>query len=504
MRALRAAAAAALGVALACVLSADAGRAEEGAPATDTTAMTAKMRSAVVGVRITRQGYDTTEPWKKRFVRTSTLRGVMVQPHTVLIPGRSVKDSLEIEVTVANSARRYAAKLKHHDSDLGLALVEIVDPGLRETLKPIPLGKPVRLDDTFEIYQLGQDNMVERYTATVARASAYATSLALRCKTTLSDSGNGQACIKDGALVGIVTSTNRSRQEASVLSLETIRHYLNDFDDGRFDGLPGPGPWTYGLLRDDLRAFHHVAEDQHGVVISRTAEGRTGHGVLEAGDVLLELDGRDIDDEGMFMHPIHGRLNMWYLMRGKRYKGDTISAKVLRKGEVVTLDIPLQQRPPETEFVPERASGERPQFLVVGGLVILEYNSDSGVGRGDGGIIIRRMRDRADWDRASVDPDNVRRRIVYVDHVLRDPANQGYDNVYQQAIRSVNGKRIAEIGDVAQALTQPLTQGERAYHVFRFEGLTSDVVLPAEGMDEINARIAKNYKVTKLRHLSEE
>ena len=213
---------------------------------------------ALVGVRITRQGYDSSEPWKKRYVRTSTLRGVLVQPHTVLIPGRSVKDHLTIEVTVANSARRYSAKLKHHDRrprpgtdrDHGSRAARDAQARSRSASRS-------RLDDEFDVYQLGQDNMVERYTATVARANAYSTRLTLRCKTTLSDSGNGQACVKDGEVSSAWSPprTGRGRRQRSSRSRRCVTTSRTS-TTAATTACPGSGPWTFGLLRDDLRAYY--------------------------------------------------------------------------------------------------------------------------------------------------------------------------------------------------------------------------------------------------------
>jgi hypothetical protein len=400
-----------------------------------------------------------------------------------------------IQVSVANSARLYMAELEHVDPRLGLALVKVTDPELKDRLEPLPLGEPVRLDDEFDLFQIGRENLVERSTGRVVRAEAGSTGLRLRLKTTCADPGQGQAAISDGKVVGLLISTNRSRQEGVLLSLETVRHYLVDLEDGEYRGLPGGGMWTLPLLRDDLRAFYGVGGNQHGVVVSRVIRDRTGHGVVEPGDVLLSVDGFDLDDEGKFMHPVHGRLDVAYLFRGSRYAGDRIRVRLLRRMEVSEAELELKAWPGAAQRVPEAPRKERPRFLVVGGLVILELNQSTAanMSRTPGGVILRRYRERAAWDQPTE-----RKRIVYVDRILADQSNKGFEKLHHAPIETVNGEPIHSILDVRKALETPVAGG---FHLFRFEGLESDFVIEAAALEEIDERIARTYKVTLLRHL---
>jgi S1-C subfamily serine protease len=450
-----------------------------------------KLRGALVKLRVTTQSWNSTSPWKKGAERTRTGRGFVVEPGVVLTKASVVQDPRMVEVTVANSARRYPARLKHLDLRIGLALVEITDESLRDSLKPLPVGDPVKLDDEFDIYQLSGDNTLERYTARVVRASGRGTRLTLRVNTTLSSGGDGQVAFKDGKVVGLVMSTTKG-QSGTILSVETMRHYLDDFKDGVYQGCPAPGLWIQTLLRDDLRGYYGLADDQHGIAITRVMKGRTGDGVLKAGDVLLEVDGYDIDDEAKFVHEVHGRLDLSYIFQGRRYAGDKMKARVLRAGKEIDVEFELRSWPAAEMRVPDRPPGGRPQFLVVGGLVILELTGDLRIMRSSGGVILRRYKERAGWDQPSE-----RKRIVYVDHVLKDVSNKGFEKLRHAPIETVNGRPIQLIADVAEALEKP----QDGYHVFRFEGVESDFVIRAADLAQIDERIAKTYMVTRTRWL---
>jgi len=452
-----------------------------------------KLRAGLVEVHVTAQAWDSREPWKKARARKRTGRGFVVEPGVVLTSSGSVEDALMVEVSVANSARRYPARLKHVDKQIGLALVEITDAELRSKMQPLPIGDPVKLDDEFDVWQLGRDNLLERYDARVVSANASGTKLELRVKTTCSDAGNGQVALRDGKVAGLLTSTARSRQEGTILSVETLRHYLGDFEDGTYHGPPTSGLWYQTLLRDDLRTYFGLAEDQHGIAITRVMKGRTGDGVLRPGDVVLSVDGYDLDDEGKFTHEVHGRLSASYLFQGRRYAGDRIRAKVLRDGEVEEMELELKSLPLAAHLVPREPPTGRPQYLVVGGLVVLELTGEIGISRSTGGVILRRYRERANWDQPTE-----RRRIVFIDHVLSDPSNKGFDNLRHLPVTKVNGKEIREIADVAKALEEPAGK----FHVFELEGVQTDVVIPAERLGEINARIAQTYRVPRMRYLA--
>lgn len=452
-----------------------------------------KLRGALVRINVTSQSYETSAPWKLGRAYNRSGRGVVVGDGQILCKSDVVANQRMIEIELANSARKYPAKLLHVDRNVGLALIGYDDAHLAKSLAPLPLGEPVKLDDTFDIHQLGNDNIPERYDARVIRASAGSSGLRLTLKTSCSDRGDGQVALKDGKIVGLLVSTYGSRQQGTILSIENIRQYLDDYNaEGPYRGKPGPGIWTQQLLREDLRTYHGLAENQHGIAVSRTVPGRSGHGVLEDGDVILAIDGFDVDDEGKFVHDMHGRLNASYLLGGRRLAGDVVKMKILRDGVETEVDVELKGQKPDEKRVPEGWGAERPQFMVVGGLVLLELTSSSSISRSPGGVLLRRFRERANWD-----PPGKRKRVIYVDRILKDKATKGFESVYHRPIKTINGIEILDFQSVPKALETP----EGAYHVFRFDGLETDIVIPADELETINKRIADKYKVTRMRFL---
>lgn len=449
-----------------------------------------KLRAALVRVYVETQDWPVTSPWQKGAPRSRVQRGVVVRPGLILTPASGIADHIMIEVSEANSARRYPASLELVDYGANLALIRVEDPDFALRLKPLELHDPITIDDDFEIWQLGGSNLLERYTGHVQKVYTETPRLMLKVKTNLADGGDGQAVIKDGKLAGLVRATDTRRQEGSVTSVETINHFLKDFDSGKMVGWPGSGLWTLDLLRDDLREFLLVPDDAHGVAVLRVIEGKTGSGVVQAGDVITHLSGFDIDDEGMYLDPVHGRLHMSNLLYCAPYAGDKLTAKILRQGKPMDVEIPVPSWPPDEMRIPANYNDRRPPYILVAGLVLLELSRSSPTGDSQ----LRQYQMRVYWD-----PPMERKRIVYASHVLPDPANKGMDEIVRTAILTVNGKTITRIEDVAEALSTPLD----GWHVITFEGVAKPFVVKAAELDEINQRILETYRIPELFYFPE-
>jgi len=451
-----------------------------------------KLRAALVKVHVTRQSWDNDSPWNKNNPGRSSQRGFMVRPGLVLTPADGVADHLFVEVSVANSEVRYAASLHHVDYSAGLALVKIEDADLAERMEPLEVKGHLTIDDKLQIWGIGSTELLEGTTGRVQKVLPQHNRLTLIVKTDLADTGNGQVVTGDsGNVTGMVVSTRSSRQEGRVLAVETILHYLEDVDGEEYRGFPSGGLWLNKMLRDDLRDYYRVPEGESGVLVSRVVPGRTGHGAVAAGDVITHLAGHDIDDEGTFEHPIHGRLLHQFLLYGTPYAGDTVRARILRNGEPMEVDLPLRSWPLEKQRVPTAVRDRRPPYMVVGGLVILELTRRSRVGTYE----LRQHIQRAGWEYPSE-----RKRIIYASRVLADSSNKGLDDIVDRAILTVNGKTIGEMKDVVAALATP----QDGYHVFTFEGIETNYVIKAADLEKIDERIAERYRIPELRYLPED
>ena len=85
--------------------------------------------------------------------------------------------------------------------------------------------------------------------------------------------------------------------------------------------------------------------------------------------------------------------------------------------------------------------------------------------------------------------------------VLPDSYNIGYQerNTQNLVLDRANGRQISKLDDLIGALENP----QDGFHVFQFNKGSSvqKIILDAETLEEANQRIAKRYRITRMRKL---
>ena len=94
------------------------------APARADEDMAPKLRAALVRLHVTRQTYERSAPWKLGRESTRQSRGVVIRPGVILTKASNVADARMIEISVANSARRYPGRLRHAEDLLAGVVVD--------------------------------------------------------------------------------------------------------------------------------------------------------------------------------------------------------------------------------------------------------------------------------------------------------------------------------------------------------------------------------------------
>ena len=80
-----------------------------------------------------------------------------------------------------------------------------------------------------------------------------------------------------------------------------------------------------------LAAYLGLEGPPRGVVIRGTRTGSSACGVLRARDVLLSLDGYEIDTVGNYQHSVYGRIRFTHIAVDGHHPGDVLIARVLRR-----------------------------------------------------------------------------------------------------------------------------------------------------------------------------
>jgi hypothetical protein len=251
-----------------------------------------------------------------------------------------------------------------------------------------------------------------------------------------------------------------------------LRQFLQDAQNPPYRGFARAGIAWQDLTNPALRAYLGLREDESGVRLTRVLPHGSGAGVLELGDVLLEVAGHKLDPTGQFEHPTYGKMLFPILLTDGARPGETLPLRILRGGERRNVDIVLRRMPPEEDKVPPYLLGRGPDYVVAGGLVFQEMTVPY---LGTWGDWARRAPTRllVAYDREGAEPSAQAPRLVLLSSVLPDPANLGYQDLRDLLVRTVNGVAIGSLSDLRRAFSAP----SGGFHVIEF--------LPGQGPTRI-------------------
>ena len=123
-----------------------------------------------------------------------------------------------------------------------------------------------------------------------------------------------------------------------------------------------------------LRHFAKLPAGTGGVYVTDVApDGPAAKAGIKAGDVVLEVGGSAIDQDGNYNEPMYGRIALVNLIT-THFAGDKIPLKISRGGQTQTLEATVSHEP-VSKYVSEPYVIDRaPRYYVVDGLIFEELS----------------------------------------------------------------------------------------------------------------------------------
>jgi hypothetical protein len=463
-----------------------------GVPARD--AVAGRARASVVTVRITGQEWNWKTPWSKQSPWTRTVTGLVVEGPAILVATPSIGNHVLLEAQKLGEDPRTPARLLLSDPEGPLALLAVDDPAFWTGLNPLPIAEQVEPAGEISVLRWLRSGQFESSRATLRRARAgrhglsRTSLLTFEASSSLDGAGDSEVLVKDGAVVGLATS--KQGETLSAIAAPVLRRFLAGAAESPYRGFARAGIAWQDLTNPALRAYLGLQNGEAGVRLTRVVPHGSGAGVLEPGDVVLEVAGRKLDPTGQFEHPVYGKLLFPLLLTEGPRPGDTVRFGILRRGERREVDVVLRAMAPEDDKVPPYVLGRGPDYVVSGGLVFQELTVPYLATWGDW---MRRAPTRllVAYDREGAEPTPDSPRIVLLSSVLPDPCNLGYQDLRDLIVTAVNGLRVGKLDDLRRGLAEP--QG--GFHVVEFlpgQGPTR-IVLDAAEVEQAAARIRSLY-----------
>lgn len=445
----------------------------------------------VVRVYCTYQDPDYESPWQSLAPRSSTGSGVVIGKDRILTGAHVVANATFLQLQKPTAPDKVVAHIEaiSHDSDL--ALLRVAEPGFTRGIKPAELGDLPRLRDEVSVvgYPVGGDEVsitegvvsrieVQRYEHSQRHL------LAVTVDAAINEGNSGGPVFHRGRIVGVAfQALTEAENIGEMVPAPVIGRFLDGVAEQRRPEVPGLGITTQNLENPALREWLGMKAGESGVLVTMVQYGTTASGSLQRGDVLLELDGLKIANNGTVRY--RGRFRCQFdVVVGEHFVGDRITAKVLRGKKRLRVEMTMQ---PMAYLVPRYEYDMMPSWFVFGGMVFQRLTAEYLRVWGDHWF------DKAPKEFLHLyhagERTAERLEVVVLSHVLADEVNQGYENFHNDAIVEVNGVRPRDLREFVAVV-------ERAKDVVVMVLSSGGTVLvDAKAARKAQTRVLRQYHV---------
>ena len=418
---------------------------------------------SVVRINSTLQSWSAGQPWEKEDPQTRRGLAAIVANGQVLTTAEMVADATYLEFESPDGTRFAEAKVIAVDYEANLALLgpasEEEGATLFKDTKPLEIAQPSTLGDTMEILQI-EENGVALLTPGLLQSIDVTSNflpdqsfLTYRVKASMQTAASSYSLpvLHDGKVAGVLLSYDSDDQICEVSSTDIVQRFLKEAATGSYQGFPSLGVSVARTEDTSFREWLKIPDDQGGLYINSVREGGAAAAAgVKKGDVLLAIDGKEINRRGYYEHPTYGSLFWGHLVRGENSVGQEITLSLLRDGEPLELKATLTRDEEETRLVPNYSFGKAPNYLVKGGFVfqelsrpLLEAFGKDWMSRAPLNLLDAFENPEKYQDKAE--------RVVFLSGAIATPATVGYERLRNLIVRKVNGKEIRDMKSLKDA-----------------------------------------------------
>ena len=462
--------------------------------------MREKMTQSLVYLNISSYPFDQLRPWKFTDVQQKRGLGCAVGRFDIITTAWNLTGARLIKVYRFGQNEFIPATIKIIDYETNLALLHLDPNALAEPLIPVKFVEKFRRGAKLNYYWLSKQGNLETGQGYLDRARvrrstvSFAYLLNYIVTNTSSETGSGQFYCDGRTPIGIACWSSGTKQAALVPAV-TINNFLADARDGDYHSVPVAGFTTTELIDPAVRSFLKMPPTiKDGCLVTDVHTLGTGRNLLRAKDVILAIDGRQIDAHSRFLHPLYSRIFFHHLL-GTHKIGDNIKFDIWRDGTRRKVDVKAENFSAQQMLIPYYEYDRRPEYIVTGGFVFQRLTRPylTSWGHGWAGKVTPHLyhyyRDLA------FKPTDERRDIVILSYVLPAQINLGYKDLGRLVVKNFNGMKIHSIADILTA--QKLDPGSK-YDVVEFELDNPEVVIPREQLPAADILIGRSYGIRKL------
>ena len=456
---------------------------------------------SVVRIEVATQVPDYNIPWNSGRFSGGIGTGFLIGKNRFLTNAHVVSNARRIIITIHGSPKKYEARVKFIAHDCDLALLEVNDFTDFADFPKLELGSVPALESHVRVigYPVGGQRLsvtrgvvsrIDFQPYSHTRADSH---LIVQIDAAINPGNSGGPVLQDGKIVGVAFQGLRSADNTGyMIPTPVIRRFLKDIEDGHYDHYVDLGAATFPLFNPAMRKALGLPNNGKGVLVSSVTAETAADGVLEAGDVLLSLDGHEIDSAGMI--DLDGKNVDMHEIIERKFSGDKVKLVFLRKGERKEAEIALKTLPWSRMYAIQYE--KRPRYIVFGGLVFQPLDTNLYYTKKFSDVHVRKM--YADYVPEGIFKE--RKDIVILTQIEDDPLTSQIDDFTGMVLDKINGTTVKSLKH-AHELLHPENPPE--FFTFEFLGSPRPIVLPVSEIPAADKRIQSAYGIYKLSNLED-
>jgi len=451
----------------------------------------------VVRVNATNQAWDFFHPWTKHAPYSRRGLGAVLGNGDVLVTAELVANSNYLELEQAESGEKVPATVEAVDYEADLALLKPQDPAFLKGINPLQLTDS-SVGDHLAVWQLESTGAllitdallttveVGRYPEEDVSLLDYNLTTSLQYR----DGSFTVPIIKGGKLAGLLLRYDTRTQNAAAIPAAVIQHFLHDAAQKDYGGFPKAG-LLFAATRDpQLRRYCKIPSlIPGGVYITHVERESAAEAAgIKEGDILLDVAGKSVDQDGNYTDSRYGKLSLINLI-SLQSAGSQVSLKLLRDGKALTVDITLRHKPVDSYVIQPYVVDKSPSYYVLGGLVLQELSRQ--YLKEWGGDWQKKAPERlVYYDRYQSDLfHGGRKHLVILSQVLPTADTIGYEDLNALVVTKINDIPLTSFADVPKALEHPVN----GFHKIEFEENPNVIYLDAQQVSDHANDLKKTY-----------
>lgn len=465
------------------------------------TRLDEKFKYSLVYLNVTANSYENSQPWKRSGVAESSGYGCAVGEYEILTTAWNVSDSTFIKARKYGQNEFISAKIKVIDYESNLCLLELDPDAMAEPLVPIEFSEGYDKGAAVKSYWLSAGGHLTTGRGILDRAEvnlstvSFAQTLDYVVANAPGSTGRGSLYCMSKKPIGIANWANLDSKESGLIPGVVINQFLADAGVGEFTGFASVGFSAKKLIDPATRKYLKMDDQiKNGVYVSKVFNLGTGSEELIAGDVILSIDGNELNAYGRFEDPVFGRI-LYHHLVSSHADGEEIKFIVWRDGAEKELAVKAKRIKVDDMLVDYYEYDKQPEYIITAGYVIqkltrpyLRIWGDSWQGNAPPHLY-HYYRDMA------FNPTEDREDVVVLSYVLPADINQGYHSLGRLVVSKFNGMEIRSIEDILKAQK---SGGPSLYDVIEFEHDYPTVVIDKSKKQSADMFISQTYGIQKL------